>query len=281
MSRQMRFNSLALPDKPHSNASVRGWDNWGQSTARTSLGGLAALLLGLVMPVFAASHSDPGYLIDSWESQQGLPDNSATAIVQTPDGYLWIGTFNGLVQFDGVKFTVFDHSNVPELPSPGIVNLHLESSGRLWVSTLKGLAARQAGRWVAYPPERGWTADYARTFAEGAGVVCITSFDGKVFRAEAGRITELSEPPGQKGHGYFGQVDRAGRIWVAQDHYFGYWNGRKWVASELSATVTNGFVSATQARDGSLLVLSGASLLRIENEHVLSQIAVPKLISDA
>src|SRR5215472_9803238 len=56
------------------------------------------------------------WLIKSWQTDDGLPENSATAMVQTPDGYLWFGTFNGLVRFDGVKFTVFNPQNTPELP---------------------------------------------------------------------------------------------------------------------------------------------------------------------
>lgn len=108
------------------------------------------------------------------------------------------------------------------MPSAGIVNLHLDGAGRLWVSTLKGLVARQGGGWTGLTRDQGWTGDYARTFAEAAGIVCVTSFGGKVFRAQAGRITELAIPPGEKGQGYFGHVDRTGRIWVAQDHFFGY-----------------------------------------------------------
>lgn len=259
--------------------------NWAQRTYRfiaNRLGLTAWLtfLLNLTLSVSGASHSDPDYQIDVWEAQQGLPDNSATAILQAPEGYLWIGTFNGLAQFDGVKFKVFDSSNVPELPSPGIVSLHLDFSGRLWVSTLKGMAVRQSGRWLAIPREKGWTGDYARTFTEAAGIVCITSFDGKVFRVEGGRLQELPEPPGQKGRGYFGQVDRNGRIWVAQDHYFGSWDGTKWVTSWLAGTITNGFVAANQARDGSLLVLSGTTLLRIDEDQIRSRVEVPETIRE-
>ena len=83
---------------------------------------------------------NPEYLLRKWETDEGLPENSATAIVQSPDGYLWIGTFNGLVRFDGVRFTIYDQSNTPQLPSSGIVNLHFDRAGRLWVSTLGGMA---------------------------------------------------------------------------------------------------------------------------------------------
>jgi len=52
--------------------------------------------------------ADPEYLIDTWETDDGLPENSATAMVQDRDGYLWFGTFRGLVRFDGVEFTRYD-----------------------------------------------------------------------------------------------------------------------------------------------------------------------------
>ncbi len=134
-------------------------------------------------PVCAADFADQEYVIDVWETEQGLPENSATAMVQTPDGYLWFGTFNGLVRFDGVKFTVFDPSNTPQIPSGGIVNLHLQETGRLWISTLNGTACLDGGTWTAYGPEKGWSADYARTFAGGpGGVLYATSFNGKVLR---------------------------------------------------------------------------------------------------
>src|SRR5262245_36001047 len=92
--------------------------------------------------------SDGRYLIDSWETEQGLPENSATAMVQAPDGYLWFGSFAGLVRFDGMRFTVFDSSNTPQLPSSGIVNLHMDAMGRLWVSTLNGLAMSKPSAWT-------------------------------------------------------------------------------------------------------------------------------------
>ena len=223
----------------------------------------------------SADDSGRDYLIRSWETADGLPDSSATAMVQAADGYLWFGTFGGLVRFDGVKFTVFDSSNTPELPSPGIVNLHVDTSGRLWVSTVRGLVISEPHRWTAFHREPKWTGDYARTFAEQAGVICITSFNGKVFRTANGRLEELPEPPGKKGAGYFGYVDRQGGVWVAQDHFFGHWDGQRWVASEIAGSVTNSFKAASSARDGSLLVFSGAGLLRIDQGRVLSQIEPP------
>src|SRR6266481_5925092 len=75
----------------------------------------------------------PGhYAVDVWQVEEGLPDNRITAIAQTPDGYLWFGTYNGLVRFDGVRFTVFD-GRTPGLQSGRIASLFSDSAGALWV----------------------------------------------------------------------------------------------------------------------------------------------------
>src|SRR5712672_1891793 len=63
---------------------------------------LPGLLAGFNASAAKTYRDDPAYLIDSWETEDGLPENSATAMAQTPDGYLWLGTFQGLARFDGV-----------------------------------------------------------------------------------------------------------------------------------------------------------------------------------
>ena len=47
------------------------------------------------------------YLIRQWTTEDELPQNTVTRLVQTRDGYLWVGTRAGVARFDGVKFTVF------------------------------------------------------------------------------------------------------------------------------------------------------------------------------
>jgi ligand-binding sensor domain-containing protein len=53
--------------------------------------------------------------LGTWRQTQGLPQNSVRTILQTHDGYLWIGTNGGLARFDGVRFTIFDNSNQNQL----------------------------------------------------------------------------------------------------------------------------------------------------------------------
>src|SRR5678816_2217197 len=71
-----------------------------------------------------------------WLTENGLPQNTVHAIAQTRDGYIWIGTEEGLARFDGVKFTVFDKQNTPEIKSNYIRSLLADRQGALWLSLI-------------------------------------------------------------------------------------------------------------------------------------------------
>src|SRR5262245_15170188 len=74
-----------------------------------------ALIVGSTLCLgWASPHA---FRIKSWKAEDGLPQNSVTSIVQTRDGYLWLGTFNGLARFDGVQFKVLVPETAPGLPS--------------------------------------------------------------------------------------------------------------------------------------------------------------------
>src|SRR5437899_8289675 len=140
--------------------------------ARAGCFWLALLCLVLVPTALAANRpsfrTDPDYLIDTWETEDGLPENSATAMVQAADGYLWFGSFEGLVRSDGVRFTVLNPANTPGLPSAGVVNVHVDNSGRLWVSTYGGLCVRSGDRWRTIGKDEDWAGDFVRSFSERA-----------------------------------------------------------------------------------------------------------------
>jgi signal transduction histidine kinase/ligand-binding sensor domain-containing protein/ActR/RegA family two-component response regulator len=70
-----------------------------------------------------------------WDVSAGLPQNSVQAITQTSDGYLWVGTADGLARFDAATFTPFTHANVPELFSDTVTSLREFPAGRLWIGT--------------------------------------------------------------------------------------------------------------------------------------------------
>jgi diguanylate cyclase (GGDEF)-like protein/PAS domain S-box-containing protein len=86
------------------------------------------------------------YVLDQWDARHGLPFNTVRSIRQTPDGYLWFGTQNGLVRFDGVHFTVFDVQGTPALGHNHLWSLVADGDGGLWIATNGGLARWTRGQ---------------------------------------------------------------------------------------------------------------------------------------
>ena len=71
--------------------------------------------------------------IDIWTTDNGLPQNSVTGLAQTPDGYIWFTTNDGLVRFDGFQFKVFNKGNTPAISNNRMFGAFSDKSGRLWV----------------------------------------------------------------------------------------------------------------------------------------------------
>jgi ligand-binding sensor domain-containing protein len=105
---------------------------------------LLMLLMGLLLPppaVRAAGADSPPplsqYGIETWDGSDGLPHIRIRAIVQTRDGYLWLGTANGLVRFDGDSFTTFD-VGTGSLKDNEISGLVEDNDRALWIGTYGG-----------------------------------------------------------------------------------------------------------------------------------------------
>jgi signal transduction histidine kinase/ligand-binding sensor domain-containing protein len=97
----------------------------------------------------------PDYVV---ERVTALPQVTIRAIVQTRDGYLWIGTYKGLIRFDGVRSITFDLANTPGLSSDGVCVLHEDRAGDLWIGTDDGGVIRcRDGEFRAFSAEQGLT----------------------------------------------------------------------------------------------------------------------------
>jgi ligand-binding sensor domain-containing protein/signal transduction histidine kinase len=79
------------------------------------------------------------YGYQSWQTDSGLPQNTVHAVLQTGDGYLWIGTEAGLVRFDSTQFKTFTRKDTPQLGSDLIYSLMEDRSGALWIGTSSGI----------------------------------------------------------------------------------------------------------------------------------------------
>ena len=102
------------------------------------------LFYTFIFLLFACGCAAAQYRFDQWTADNGLPQNSVTAIAQTADGYLWLTTNDGLVRFDGVRFTVFNKGNSPNLPN-NLLKKMLANGNELWITTEEDNLVRSRG----------------------------------------------------------------------------------------------------------------------------------------
>ncbi|MGN0861841.1 MAG: diguanylate cyclase [Stenotrophomonas koreensis] len=95
------------------------------------------------------------YAIDIWTTREGLPHNSLRKIVQTPDGLIWLATWEGLVRYNGQEFTTFDRGSTPGLLDNAVGTLHVDRQGALWVGDSRGNLSRydSKGHWQHFERE--------------------------------------------------------------------------------------------------------------------------------
>lgn len=197
---------------------------------------LIGILIGMVGSTDILSSgrfltSTPEYLIHVWETEDGLPENSATCMTQTPDGYLWFGTFNGLVRFNGHEMKVYDTANTPGFSSTAIIILYPDSKGRLWISADRGgLIVRQGEAWKRIDEKQGWYSRHARCISEDSrGHIVVVGNDSRVYRIENGRAEEIIRPPGLREKHVFCLYDSKDILWLGSDGYLARQNANgKW-----------------------------------------------------
>jgi len=90
--------------------------------------------------ISAAARPDVSFVTKSWQTTDGLPQSTVTALARTPDGYLWVGTNGGLARFDGVRFVQYGLAD--GLRSLSVRALAADGEGGLWVATLGGGLSR-------------------------------------------------------------------------------------------------------------------------------------------
>ena len=95
------------------------------------------------------------YARQAWVMENGLPQNTVTAVIQSRDGFVWLGTEAGLVRFDGNSFRLFDRNASPALPDNDICCLLEATDGSMWIGTSGGLGRLLNGQIRAYSTRDG------------------------------------------------------------------------------------------------------------------------------
>lgn len=120
------------------------------SKARWFAGCCILMLFGCMLLAKAQAMvlSQDEYLYRVWSVESGLPQISVTAIAQDSQGFIWLGTQNGLARFDGVHFDVFNTANTPAFSSNLITALYIDRQHRIWIGTVNGLMRYQQGQFT-------------------------------------------------------------------------------------------------------------------------------------
>jgi signal transduction histidine kinase/ligand-binding sensor domain-containing protein len=180
---------------------------------------IVVAMIGLMFLAVPATRlfASPNYFVRAWQAEQGLPQNKVTAVMQSHDGYLWVGTYSGLARFDGVRFTVFDENNTPDLRSSRITSLFEAPDRTLWIGDEGGhLTQYQHGQFKAVAFHPAWNDGKIYDIAsDKSGDIWVVNGDGQLARVKDGLVLNPEAGPVAK----VVHLARSpnGKIWVARD----------------------------------------------------------------
>lgn len=191
-----------------------------------SLGGVHAASAQSREATAASSPDAPAWVHESWTVKDGLPVNSINWLLQDRTGYIWAATYDGLVRFDGVRFTTFNAANSPGLPSNRLLRLTEGGDGDLWLQ----------------------------------------SEQNHLIRFHAGTFTDIRPPATSGGGTFdLVVVDSGGTAWLGGTHGLWRYRagGLEQVAA---GTITGRVSAVVAQRDGSMLAaVAGAGVYRIHD----------------
>jgi signal transduction histidine kinase/ligand-binding sensor domain-containing protein/CheY-like chemotaxis protein len=132
--------------------------------------------------------------IESWGTDRGLPQVTVASVLQSQRGYIWLGTQEGLVRFDGARFRVFDTRNTPVIPHNYVQALLEDRSGVLWIGTGAGLMKYDGGEFRVFTTKEGLPhGKVASLYEDRDGVLWVGTQDG-VVRLAGGRLDSRMVP---------------------------------------------------------------------------------------
>lgn len=212
------------------------------------------------------------YSQEVWTTDNGLPQNSVNAITQTQDGYLWIGTQEGLVRFDGVRFSVFDKNNTPELHNNYISALYADTaSGKLWIGTYDGsVIIYERGGFVTLDSIKNIVNSQIHSFfLDRDSSMWIGTRNNGAVKISSSSVTALSNGNGLAGNDVWNIFrDTKGRLWFATEAGVSILDGAAvYSFSEKEGVASKQIFSLWEADDSTLWVGTQKGLQKLSYER--------------
>jgi ligand-binding sensor domain-containing protein/signal transduction histidine kinase len=158
---------------------------------RCALAGLGVLWFAVSASAVDPTRTVSQYLHDSWGTERGWPGGSITAIAQTSDGYLWIGTDKGLLRFDGFSFYQFERAHPDAMVIGPVRTLLVDASDNLWILLQNTIVFRYHDG--NFELVRGWSENGTTAMArETSGAVLLSSLAEGTVKYSDNRFRTLS-----------------------------------------------------------------------------------------
>jgi ligand-binding sensor domain-containing protein/signal transduction histidine kinase len=223
------------------------------------------VILFATAPVLQAMESEDRYSRRVWQTQDGVPQDTINALVQTNDGYLWVGTSGGLARFDGFRFTVFNRENTPALREQSVYSLYCARDGTLWIGTEgAGLVRYRTGVFHRFGAGEGLTNGFVRAIVEDRRANLWIGTDRGLFRLEGDRLTRLDTQagiPSMSVHSI--REDSKGRLWVGGSGLLVLSDGATAYYSSSKSLADNSIRAIAESSDGTIWVATIGGLHRV------------------
>ena len=175
------------------NSALFRWHRRGGGAPAAGAALVVVLLSGL--PAAAGAQQTPNvqrFVSEVWTVENGLPVNAIQRVSRGREGYLWLATWDGLVRYDGARFSVFNTGNTDALPSNRIADMATASDGTLWLRTEQDhLVQMRGSRFTHFDSARGLPDRSVRSVYVGESVVLAGTTHG-LFRLTGERFVPIA-----------------------------------------------------------------------------------------
>lgn len=237
---------------------------------------LAALFLLLLFFLFSLQLTalDPNkalhhYQLDEWQLSSGIPHNWITAVTQTADGYLWVGTYSGLAKFDGAQFEIIEKIENEDLTDRSIFSLYADKQGTLWIGTRFGLVRYKDEDFNIFNKTDGLSCEKINCIKEDMhGDLWTGTWDGDLNCLKNGKFIVFNTANGL-GRRAISSIleDRRGNLWIGAN-VGGLFKGQrgKFVKHDIKGLDNYSVFSLCEDSTGTLWVGTNRGLTRIKDK---------------
>ncbi len=234
------------------------------------------------------------YVYDVWQKKDGLPHQSVLTILQTKhaenEGYIWLGSYAGLIRFDGAKFVIFDQRNTPEFQNSTVLALCETPDGTIWIGTNGGgLLSLKSGKFQRYQAPEHLPSNIITSLAcdTASSRLWIGTRKGLCkLELQTGKFTTYTTSNGLPSNSVnVVTIDSKGAVWAGTD--LGLWQLQNGVVNVYRhnagpAPIPDNFVRTIyEDRDGRIWIGTNSGISCFEHTHWRTYTPKDGLVSEA